>query len=136
MFYVACKRPIKKYMYWVEKKWKVTKINFFLIQLKFSYCHLIWMFLSKVATCRINTVYEKSVQLIFQDYDSIFDKLLQYFSEISTPQACIHSLITVFSGFFYYHLAVQWPTLNSSQADSFTNPMLISNLTRRSLGTS
>lgn len=58
------------------------------------------MFLSKVATCRINTVYEKSVQLIFQDYDSIVVKLLQYFSEISTPQACIHSLITVFQGFF------------------------------------
>ena len=47
------------------------------IKSQFSYCPLIWMFCSRTANNRINKIHERSLRVIYDDYNISFDELLQ-----------------------------------------------------------
>ena len=60
----------------------------------FSYCSLIWMFCSKKATKKKNTLHERSLRIIQNDYESIYPLLLEEAHQITFHQRCINSLMT------------------------------------------
>ena len=46
------------------------------IESQFSYCPLIWMFCSRSMNRKINHIYERALRLVYQDYTSSFEELL------------------------------------------------------------
>ena len=59
----------------------------------FSYCPLIWMFCSKKYTKKINAVHERSLQIIRNNYESLYSLLLEEARQIKFHQRCINSLM-------------------------------------------
>ena len=52
------------------------------IESQFSYCPLIWMFLSRTLNNKINRLNENALRIVYGDYESKFNELLEdgYFS--------------------------------------------------------
>ena len=46
------------------------------IQSQFGYCPLVWMFCSRTMNARINRIHERSLRIVYNDYDSTFNELL------------------------------------------------------------
>ena len=46
------------------------------IESQFSYCLLVWMFCSRTMDTKINRIRERGLRLVSQDYESIFEELL------------------------------------------------------------
>ena len=46
------------------------------IQSQFGYCPLVWMFCSRTINARINRIHERSLRIVYNDYDSTFSELL------------------------------------------------------------
>ena len=65
------------------KKKRILMKSF--IQSQFSYCPLIWMFCSRKINNRINYIHERALRLVYNDYNSSFDDLLQ-----NDNSVCIH----------------------------------------------
>ena len=68
-------------------------INSFIIP-QFTYCPLISMFTSKRCYKRINKIHERSLRLILNDYESLFDSLLSTLNGKTIHQRCINVLLT------------------------------------------
>ena len=47
------------------------------IESQFSYCPLIWMFHSRTLNNKINRLHEKPLRIVYGDYKSKFDELLE-----------------------------------------------------------
>ena len=52
----------------------------------FSYCPLIWMFCSKSANKEINRTNKRALRLLYEDYDSSFEQLLEKDGSITVHQ--------------------------------------------------
>ena len=50
---------------------------------QFSYCSLIWMFHSRTLNSKINRLHEKALRIVYGDYKSKFDDLLEKDSSFS-----------------------------------------------------
>ena len=59
---------------------------------QFSYCPLVWMFHSRKANNKINRLHERALRLIYNDYNSSFDQLLEKDGSVSIHHRNIHSL--------------------------------------------
>ena len=46
------------------------------IESQFSYCPLIWMFHGRITNTKINRIHERALRLIYNDYISTFEELL------------------------------------------------------------
>ena len=46
------------------------------IQSQFGYCPLVWMFCSRTINARINRIHERSLRIVYNDYESTFNELL------------------------------------------------------------
>ena len=57
-----------------------------MVQSKFNYCPLVWMFCSRNANNLINKIQERSLRLITNDKTSTFEHLLQANNEITTEK--------------------------------------------------
>ena len=77
--------------YLTQEQKKLISTSF--IKSHFSYCPLIWMFCSKKSMKKINSIHERSLRLLLNDYESTFDLLLEKSHEISVHQNCINSLM-------------------------------------------
>ena len=53
---------------------KIIMESFFLSH--FGYCPLVWMFHSRTLNNRINRLHKRALQIVYNDYESSFDKLL------------------------------------------------------------
>ena len=49
----------------------------FFIEAQFKYCPLIWMFCSRNSNKKINRLHESALRLVYDDYSSSFEKLLE-----------------------------------------------------------
>ena len=67
-------------------------LPFFVIS-HFSYFLLLWIFCSKKSTKKINAVHERSLQIIRNDYESLYPLLLEEAHQITFHQRCINSLM-------------------------------------------
>ena len=47
------------------------------VESQFSYCPLVWMFHGRIANGKINRVHERALRLVYKDYTSTFDELLE-----------------------------------------------------------
>ena len=59
----------------------------------FSYRRLIWMICSKKSTKKINAVHGRSLQIIQNDYESLYPSLLEEVHQITFHQRFIDSLM-------------------------------------------
>ena len=63
------------------------------IKSQFTYCPLVWMFCTKHSIGRINSIHERCMRLIQQNYTSDFEVLLENLSEKPVHQKCIELLM-------------------------------------------
>ena len=60
----------------------------------FSYCPIVWMFHSKKIDNRINRIQERALRIVYQDYSSCFEDLLQKDNSLTNHQRDIQKLAT------------------------------------------
>ena len=59
-----------------------------------TYCHFPWVFCTKHSIGKINSIHERCLRLIQQNYASDFEVLLENANEKSVHQKCIELLMT------------------------------------------
>jgi len=75
----------------VDKKRTLFKAFF---ESQFKYCPLIWMFHGRVANNKINRLHERALRLVYNDYNSSFDDLLDKDKSVMVHHANIKLLAT------------------------------------------
>ena len=85
----ALKR-VQKYMTTDKKK----RIFSSFIKSQVNYCPLVWMVFTKNSIGRINSIHERCLRLIQQNYTSDFEVLLKNSNKKTVPQKCIELLMT------------------------------------------
>ena len=58
----------------VEQRRKLMKA---FIASQFGYCPVVWMFHSRMLNNRINKIHERALRIVYKDFSSIFEQLLQ-----------------------------------------------------------
>ena len=74
---------------------------------QFSYCPLVWMFHSIKSNNRINRLHERSLRIVYNDYNSTFEELLMKDNSVSIH----HRNLQVFSTLLYKIINNQSPEL-------------------------
>ena len=62
------------------------------VKSQFSYCPLIWMFTSRYLNNALNSIHERALRLIYNDYELPFDRILENNKQKSIHQKNIESL--------------------------------------------
>ena len=62
------------------------------VQSQFGYCPLLWMFHSSTLNNRINKIQERSLRIVYQDYDSSFKELLEKDQSVTIHHRNIQTL--------------------------------------------
>ena len=65
-----------------------------IVMSNFSYCPLIWMFCSKFANNEINRTNKRALRVLYEDYDSSFEQLLEKDGSITVHQKNLQILMT------------------------------------------
>ena len=52
-------------------------LSSFFVTYQFTYCPITWMFFSKISTKKINAIYERSLRILLNDYESSHPFILQ-----------------------------------------------------------
>ena len=77
---------------------------------QFSYCPLVWMFHSRKSNNRINRLHERSLRIVYNDYNSTFEELLIKDNSVSIH----HRNLQVFATLLYKIINNQSPELLSN----------------------
>ena len=80
--------PIGKYMNFSQKK---IIMNSF-ISSQFGYCPLVWMFHSRGLNNRMNRIHERSLRMVYQDYKSSLEDLLEKDESFTVHERNIQTL--------------------------------------------
>ena len=62
------------------------------IESQFSYCPLIWMFCSGTMNKKINHIHERALRIVYRDYESSFDSLLNKDRSLTFHHRNIHQV--------------------------------------------
>ena len=65
-----------------------------IVMSNFSYCPLIWMFCSKFANKEINRTNKRALRVLYEDYDSSFEQLLEKDGSITVHQKNLQILMS------------------------------------------
>ena len=80
---------VQKYMTADQKKCIFSSF----IKSQFTYCSLLWMFCTRHSIGRINSIHERCLRLIEQNFASDFEVLLENANEKQVHQKCIKLLM-------------------------------------------
>ena len=72
-------------------KWRTLFKSF--IEAQFKYCSLIWMFCSHSSNKKINRLHERALRLVYDDYSSSFETLLDRDSSFTIHHQNIQSML-------------------------------------------
>ena len=64
------------------------------IDAQFNYCPLIWMFHSRILNNKINKLHERALRIVYKDYDSSFENLLNIDNTFTVHQRNLQKLAT------------------------------------------
>ena len=64
-----------------------------IIKSQFSYCPLVWMFCSRTSNNIINSIHERALRIILEDYSTNFSNLLQRNNDLSIHHRNIQCLM-------------------------------------------
>ena len=62
------------------------------IQSQFGYCPVVWMFCNRTINARINRIHERSLRIVYNDYESTFNQLLMIDKSFTIHHRNIQSL--------------------------------------------
>ena len=62
------------------------------IESQFTYCPLVWMFCSRTMNMKINRIHERTLRLVYQDYNSTFEELLSKDNSLCFHHRNIHQV--------------------------------------------
>ena len=62
------------------------------IESQFKYCLLIWMFCSRKSNDKINRLHERSLRIVYKDFDSSYEELLSRCDSFTIHEQNIHCL--------------------------------------------
>ena len=62
------------------------------INSQFGYCPIVWMFHSRTLNRRINNIHERSLRIVYEDYKSSFEELLQKDNTVTVHERNIQTL--------------------------------------------
>ena len=62
------------------------------IESQFNYCPLVWMFVDRTLNSKINRLHERTLRIVYYDYESTFDKLLENDGSFTIHQRNIQAL--------------------------------------------
>ena len=60
---------------------------------QFKYCPLVWMFCSRKINNKINALHKRALTLIYEDYNSTFEELLEFDGSFSVHHFNIQTLL-------------------------------------------
>ena len=75
-----------------REKAKILRTS--IVMSNLSYCPLIWMFCSKPANKEINRTNKRALRLLYKDYDSSFEQLLEKDGSITVHQRNLQNIMT------------------------------------------
>ena len=78
--------------YMSSKKLRVLMKAF--IESQFGYCPLIWMFHNRTANNRINSLHERALRIVYKDYNSSFQELLDKDHTVTIHHRNLQKLVT------------------------------------------
>ena len=64
------------------------------IESQFNYCPLIWMVHSRALNNKINRIHERALKIVYSDYNSFFNELLDKDVSLTIHQRNVQSLAT------------------------------------------
>ena len=70
------------------EKWKIIFKSF--IESQFKYCPLTWMFCSRKSNDKINRFHERSLRIVYNDFESSYEELLSKCNSFSIHDQNIH----------------------------------------------
>ena len=82
---------LAKTNYYLTQGQKLLLLNS-VVKSQFSYCPLIWMFTSRYLNNALNSIHERALRLIYNDYELPFDRILEDNKQKSIHQKNIESL--------------------------------------------
>ena len=62
------------------------------IESQFKYCPLIWFFHSRKSSQKVNRLHERALRIVYDDFDSTFEQLLEQDNSFSIHTQSIHRL--------------------------------------------
>ena len=88
-----CKKvsAIARINHYLTQDQKLLLLNS-VVKSQFSYCPLIWMFTSRYLNNALNSIHERALRLIYNDYELPFDRILENNKQKSIHQKNIESL--------------------------------------------
>ena len=110
-----------------------TLMNSFILS-QFNYCPLIWMFWSRSIDRRINHLHERALRLVYHDYASTFENLLEMDGSLRIHYRCIHRVAiemykfrnNLSPTFMSEILQDSEPALCLKSGDTFLRPRIVS----------
>ena len=80
----------------IDKRRSIMKA---FINSQFGYCPLIWMFHNRALNNKINQIHERSLRIVYGNYEIFFDELLELDNSVSIHHRNIQALaIEIFKG--------------------------------------
>ena len=89
---------LERINHYLTPYWKLLLLNS-VVKSQFSYCLLIRMFISRYLNNALNSIHERALRLIYNDYEHPFDRILQDNKQKSIHQKNIESLANEFYKF-------------------------------------
>ena len=85
--------PLSRVAYQLDFNQRKLLMNAFITS-QFSYAPVVWMFHSRKQNHHINRIHERALRVVYKDYNSSFDELLEKDNSYKTHDRNLQKLVT------------------------------------------